>query len=143
MLGAVGAGKAGGVLSPMLGTTYARGDEIPMLGTVAGGLAGGVLIPMLGTVWGGGGTPWASAGRTVKSPLVASATSSAIRLVIPGLLSPVVGRRGRTLTEKTPLVVEVAGGTVTALKWFAIIAVAVGVFYWLENPQVRLWGPFA
>ena len=37
MLGAVGVGKAGGVLSPMLGTSYARGDEIPMLGAVAGG----------------------------------------------------------------------------------------------------------
>ena len=83
MLGTVGAGKAGGVLSPMLGTSYARGDEIPMLGAVAGGLAGGVRIPMLGTVWGGGGQLWASARRTVKSPLVASATSSAIRLVIP------------------------------------------------------------
>jgi hypothetical protein len=88
MLGTVGAREAGGVLSPMLGTSYARGDEIPMLGTVAGGRACGVLIPMLGTVWGGGGQLWASAGRTVKSPLVASATSSAIRLVIPSPYLP-------------------------------------------------------
>jgi hypothetical protein len=108
MLGTVGAGEAGGVLSPMLGTSYARGDEIPMLGTVAGGRACGVLIPMLGTVWGGGGQLWASAGRTVKSPLVASATSSAIRLVIP----PPASRRCSAWADssrKDPLL----------LKWLA------------------------
>jgi hypothetical protein len=108
MLGTVGAGEAGGVLSPMLGTSYARGDEIPMLGTVAGGRACGVLIPMLGTVWGGGGQLWASAGRTVKSPLVASATSSAIRLVIP----PPASRRCSAWVDssrKDPLL----------LKWLA------------------------
>src|SRR5678810_933628 len=77
----LGTSYGGGEVGPMLGTSCARGDEIPMLGTVAGGRACGVLIPMLGTVWGGGGQLWASAGRTVKSPLVASATSSAIRPV--------------------------------------------------------------
>src|SRR4029453_4160377 len=105
MLGTVGAGEAGGVLSPLLGTSYARGDEIPMLGTVAGGLAGGVLIPMLGTVWGGVGQLWASAGRAVNSPPMATATSSAIRLVIP----PPTAHRGATLRgERRPVNVHEA-----------------------------------
>ena len=45
-------------------------------------------------------------------------------------VTSVVGRRGRSLAKR-PLVVEVAGGTMTASKWFAILAVAVGMFYWL------------